>query len=256
VEPKAVSRFNHSPVNVELSAVDKTYGRIRALDGVSLSLAPGQIIAILGSNGAGKTTLLRCLAGLIRPDQGEVTYDGRPFAVGDLELRRRMMFLPDFPPHFSSETVLRSLGLVLRIYGADGPEAPERVLHWLRAFDLLHLAEAPVESLSRGQSYKVALLTLLVIDPELWLLDEPLASGMDPRGLSLFKSEARAAAARGRTILYTTQVLEAAERFADRVCILHQGEVRVFETVANLRHRVGETDDGVLASVLNSLHES
>lgn len=243
-------------MHLDLIAVDKTYGRTRALDGVSLSVTPGQIIAVLGSNGAGKTTLLRCLAGLIRPDNGEVTYDGRPFAVGDLALRRRIVFLPDFPPHFSSETVLRSLGLVLRIYEADGPDAPDRVVHWLRAFDLLHLAEAPVESLSRGQSYKVALIALLVIDPELWLLDEPLASGMDPRGLSLFKAEARAAAARGRTILYTTQVLEAAERFADRVCILHQGEVRVFETVAELRNRVADTGDGILASVLNSLHET
>lgn len=243
-------------MNVELSAVDKIYGKTRALDRVTLSLPPGQIVAILGSNGAGKTTLLRCLAGLIRPDRGEVTYDGEHYSVGNLSLRRRLVFLPDFPPHFSNESVLRSLGLMLRIYEADGETAPEQVVHWLKAFELLHLAEAPVESLSRGQAYKVALIPLLIIDPELWLLDEPLASGMDPHGLSLFKAAARAAAARGRTILYTTQVLEAAERFSDRVCILHQGEVRIFDTLQNLRDRVTDHGDGVLASVLASLHET
>ncbi len=243
-------------MNVELSGVEKIYGRTRALDRVTLSLPPGQIVAILGSNGAGKTTLLRCLAGLIRPDRGEVTYDGERFSTENLTLRRRLFFLPDFPPHFSSETVLRSLGLILRIYESDDDAAPERVVHWLKAFDLLHLAEAPVESLSRGQAYKVALIPLLVIDPELWLLDEPLASGMDPHGLSLFKTEARAAAARGRTILYTTQVLEAAERFSDRVCILHEGEVRIFDTLQNLRDRVTDHGDGVLAAVLATLHET
>lgn len=243
-------------MNVELSSVSKTYGRTRALDKVSVSFTPGQIVAILGSNGAGKTTLLRCLAGLIRPDHGELTYDGQPFSAENLELRRRIVFLPDFPPHFSSETLVRSLGLVLRIYGADGPDAPERVIHWLRAFDLLDHAEAPVESLSRGQSYKVALIALLLIDPELWLLDEPLASGMDPQGISLFRTEVRNAATRGRTILFTTQVLEAAERFADHVCILHHGEVRIFETVQNLRTRVTDTGDGILAAAIANLHET
>ncbi len=243
-------------MNVELSAVEKIYGRTRALDRVTLSLMPGQIVAVLGSNGAGKTTLLRCLAGLIRPDRGEVTYDGEHFSTENLTLRRRLFFLPDFPPHFAGEPVLRNLGLMLRIYEADGDAAPERVIHWLRAFDLLDLAEAPVESLSRGQAYKVALISLLIIDPDLWLLDEPLASGMDPHGLSVFKSEARAAAARGRTILYTTQVLEAAERFSDRVCILHEGEVRIFDTLQSLRDRVTDQGDGILASVIASLHES
>lgn len=243
-------------MNVELTSVSKTYGRTRALDRVSLTFQPGQIVAVLGSNGAGKTTLLRCLAGLIRPDHGELTYDGQPFSAENLELRRRIVFLPDFPPHFSSETLIRSLGLVLRIYGADGPDAPERVLHWLRAFELLDRAEAPIESLSRGQSYKVALIALLIIDPELWLLDEPLASGMDPQGISLFRSEARNAAARGRTILFTTQVLEAAERFADHVCILQQGEVRIFDTVRNLREQVTDNGDGILASLIANLHET
>jgi ABC-type multidrug transport system ATPase subunit len=243
-------------MQVEFHSVDKIYGRTRALDRVSLSIDPGQIVAVLGANGAGKTTLLRMVAGLIRPDRGSVTYDGQPFRVDDLVLRRRLFFLPDFPPHFSGGSVLQSLGLLLRLYEADGPDAPARVVHWLEAFDLLELAEAPVASLSRGQSYKAALIALLVIDPELWLLDEPLASGMDSRGLSLFRAQAREAASRGRTVLFTTQLLDAAERFADRTCILHDGEVRIFESMATLRNRTTDTSDGVLAPLLEPLRDS
>jgi ABC-type multidrug transport system ATPase subunit len=243
-------------MRISLQAVDKIYGQTRALDRASLEIEPGQIVAILGANGAGKTTLLRILAGLVRPDHGSILYDDAPFALSDLALRRKLFFLPDFPPLFSGESILGHIGRILRIYEADGPEAPERVRHWLQAFDLLDLAESPVESLSRGQAYKVALTTLLVIDPELWLLDEPLASGMDPQGLSVFRAEARAAAARGRTLLYTTQILEAAERFSNRVCILDHGSVRIFESVDSLRARVEDTGDGLLAAVIAQLHET
>lgn len=242
-------------MQVTFHSVDKVYGRTRALDGIQLDIDPGQIVAVLGANGAGKTTLLRMAAGLIRPDRGSVTYDGEPFRADDLALRRRLFFLPDFPPHFSGESLLHSLGLLLRLYEADGPDAPKKVAHWLEAFDLLELAEAPVAALSRGQSYKAALIALLVIDPELWLLDEPLASGMDPRGLSILREEAREASRRGRTLLYTTQLLEAAERFADRACILHRGEVRVFESMATLRARATDPADGVLAPLLEPLRD-
>jgi ABC-2 type transport system ATP-binding protein len=244
-------------VLLELTGVRKTYGRTPALAGLTLTLQPGQIVALLGANGAGKSTLLRTLAGVVRPDAGEVTYDGQPFSPDNLPLRRRMLFLPDFPPLFGGATVAQHIGMGLRLYEADGPESPARVVHWLRELDLLSLAEAPVESLSRGQAYKTALTVLLAVDPELWLLDEPLASGMDPRGLQVLRREARAAAQRGSTILYTTQVLEAAERFADRIAVLHQGELRVFETVESLRSSttLNDPDGTVLSNLLQQLHD-
>ncbi|MCX5789345.1 MAG: ATP-binding cassette domain-containing protein, partial [Elusimicrobia bacterium] len=113
----------------------------------------------------------------------------------DLELRRQIFFLPDFPPMLDGVSMLANLGVLLKVYAADGPGAPERLVDWLQKLDLLELAEKPIDTLSRGQIYKSALAALLTIDPELWLLDEPLASGMDPRGLSVLRSEVRAAAA-------------------------------------------------------------
>ena len=220
---------------VELQGVTRRYGRVRALDKVSLRLEPGQRVAVLGLNGAGKTTLLRCLAGVVAPDRGEVLFDGRALRRDDLPLRRRLFFLPDFPLLFWDRSVAANLSIILRLYGKDGGDAPRRALDLLRELDLLPLANTAAGALSRGQMHKTALAALLLADPELWLLDEPLASGMDPLALGLFKRAATEATARGRTVIYTTQLLEAAERFADRIVVLHDGRMRAFATLDELR---------------------
>jgi ABC-2 type transport system ATP-binding protein len=241
-------------VLLELDSVSKRYGSVRALDRVSLTLEPGQLVAVLGANGAGKTTFLRLLAGVAAPDHGTVRFDHEPFRREDLGQRRRFFFLPDFPPLFPDESVLRNLALILRLYEADRAGVETRLVELLRDFDLLTLADAPVATLSRGQTYKVALVALLAVDPELWLLDEPLASGMDPHGLSAFKRHTRDAVARGRTVIYTTQVLDLVERFSDRVCLLHEGEVRAFAPVEELRSEAGGDAD-VLERLFQQLRE-
>lgn len=230
-------------VTVKILEALKKYGGSRALDGVSLTIEPGQIVALLGPNGAGKTTLLRCLAGISGLDAGEIYFDGIPFKRDSLEHRRRFMFLPDFPALLYDQSVLRNLGILLRLYGADGPGVELKIRDLLVEFDLLAAAEVPVHALSRGQIYKAALIGLIAVDPELWLLDEPLASGMDPLGLSAFRRHARAATQRGRTVIYSTQLLDVVERFADRVGVIHQGKLRAFDTFAALRTAAGESDN-------------
>ncbi len=239
---------------VELNSVSKRYGSVRALDRVSLAITPGQLVAVLGANGAGKTTFLRLLAGIAAPDSGTVSFDGEPLQREDLAQRRRFFFLPDFPALFPGESVLRNLSLILRLYEADRPGVEIRLVELLRDFDLLALSDAPVGTLSRGQIYKVALTALLAVDAELWLLDEPLASGMDPHGLSAFKRHTREAVARGRTVIYTTQVLDIVERFSDRVCLLHEGEVRAFAPVSELRPQAGGAGE-VLETLFQQLRE-
>src|SRR5688572_12400890 len=174
-------------MKIELRGVLKTYGSVRALDHVSLQIAPGQIVSLLGLNGAGKTTMIRCLAGIAAPDKGDVYFDEEEFRRDRLELRRRIHILPDFPFHFWEQSVLRNIAIVLRLFEADGVAVEDRVLQLLREFDLLPLALRPVGSLSRGQSYKAGLVALLAADREVWLLDEPFASGMDPHGIDMFK---------------------------------------------------------------------
>ena len=241
-------------MKIELQGVSKSFGKLRALDRVQMEIAPGQIVAVLGQNGAGKSTLLRTLAGFVAPDQGQLLFDDQPFRRDRVDLRRQIIFLPDFPFAFTDMTILRHLGMMLSVYEAAVPGVEERVLEILRDFDLLPLAETPLAFLSRGQMYKSMLAGLLAVDPAVWLLDEPFASGMDPQGFNSFKKHARAAAQRGRTIIYSTQLLDVAERFSDRVCVVHQGEIRAFDSVDNLRSRTGGSGD-VLEAVFQQLRE-
>lgn len=239
-------------MKIEFRSVTKSYGNTRALDRASFEIPPGCLVALLGANGAGKTTLLRCLAGVAGPDSGVVQFDDKPFHRDQLDVRRQIMFLPDTPVAFWEMTVVRHIGMVLRLHEADRPGVEARVLELLREFDLLPSAELPLLALSRGQLYKACLVALASVDPEIWLLDEPFSSGMDPHGFETFKRLAREACSRGRTVVYSTQILEVAERFSDRVCILHKGEVRAFDTLEAVRQGApGE----VLPEIFRQLRE-
>ncbi len=240
-------------MKIELSGVSKRFGKTVALDRVRLEFVPGQIIALLGPNGAGKTTLLRCLSGIAAPDRGEVLYDEQSFRRDRLDLRRRLAFLPDFPIVYEHWDCLRHAGMLLRLYERESAGAEERFLTLLADFDLLPVARKAFAHLSRGQRYKAAFAALATVDPELWLLDEPFASGMDPHGLQAFKQCCHEAAGRGRTIVYSTQILDVAERFSDRVCVIHRGEVRAFDSVRNLESQLQAESGGVLDQIFRQL---
>jgi ABC-type multidrug transport system ATPase subunit len=239
-------------MKIAIDRVSKQYGGFWALDEVSLDIAPGQLVALLGENGAGKSTLLCCMAGLVSPSRGEVRYDSQVFHRGRMDLRRRLMFLPDSPALFARTSLLRHISMCSRLYQIADP-SEERVADILRSLGLLQVSTIAAAGLSRGQLYKAALAALLVVDPELWILDEPLASGMDPAGIAYFKREARAAVERGRTVLYTTQILDIAEKFSDRVCILEQGRVRLFGALQDLQ---GSAENQTLEEVFLRLRES
>ena len=241
-------------MKIRIEALSKLYGGVTALDAVTLEVEPGQIVAVLGMNGAGKTTLLRCLAGISAPSHGRIYCDGEQFLRTRVDLRRRLSFLPDFPPMFHHMTVGRHIAMALRLYDADNDGAEARVVELLRKFDLLTFVETPVGNLSRGQAYKTALTALLALDPDLWLLDEPFASGMDPVGINVFRSHAREAAQHGHTVIYSTQLLDLAERFSDLVVILYRGELRAFGSIAELRQETKGAGN-VLEDVFEKLRD-
>lgn len=242
-------------MKIEISDLSKSYGWPKALEDISLEIESGQIVAILGPNGAGKTTLLRCLAGLVVPDHGEIRYDDQLFGRHRLDLRQRFLFLPDYPSLFSSFDAVRQIGLTLELYGKDPEDVVAMVAELLHEFGLFSAADTLTSNLSRGQTYKASLVSLLAVDPDLWLLDEPMASGMDPHGLMALKRHARAAVKRGRTVVYSTQILDVAESFSDKICILHEGQVHAFGGIDRLRQLV--TDKGnVLEELFQRLRET
>lgn len=232
-------------MRIRLESLTKRFGKVHALENVSLTIEPGNVVALVGPNGAGKTTLLRCLAAIVGPGSGDIYLDDERFTRGNLPLRKRIGFLPDFPIAFGHNTVLRHIGMVLRVYEADSSQVEPRVMELLRGFDLLPLIDTPMAQLSRGQAYKTALAALLAVDPELLLLDEPFASGMDPNGIALLKREAREAARRGHTIIYSTQILDIAEKLSDYICVIDRGEVKHYAPLRELQSAMTGSDGGL-----------
>lgn len=227
-------------MQITLEAVSKSFGPVQALDAVSLAVEPGQIVVLLGPNGAGKTTLMRCLATIAAPDSGEILCDGERLGRARIDLRRRLFFMPDFPYFHAEMTLIRHIGMVLDLYEVEQASRENAVIELMEEFDVLTLAGCRMGTLSRGQCYKGALVALMAVDPELWIFDEPFASGMDPRGLSAFQKRCRDAVKRGHTIIYSTQIIDVVEQFADRVCVLIKGVLSNYPSLAALRSEIAQ----------------
>ena len=237
-------------MKIELRELTKRLGRTTVLDSVSLLLPEGQIIAILGANGAGKTTLLHLLGGLYQPDDGEILFDEEKLERHRLDLRRRLHYLPDIPVMSPRQTPIDYVLLALEAYGLADEDANQTIIELFEAFDLLPLADCPSSSLSRGQRYKATLCALIAIDPDFWILDEPFTSGMDPTGLMAMRQQLEAARDRGKTIVFSTQLIEVAQSLSDLVCILDASQIAAFGPINELET---STDDEKLLQLLEQL---
>lgn len=212
-------------MHVVLRGLTKRFDSDPVLAEVDLELSPGQIVAVIGLNGAGKTTLLRCLAGVIAPSAGSIRWNDRDSIRDDVAVHREMMFLPDMPLLLDTQSVIDNVVVMLRAYGREASVSDADVIAVLKELDLLEHCTSAAGRLSRGQRYKTALAALLLIKPELWLLDEPFASGMDPQGMHSLRQHGRKAVAAGACLVYSTQIIEIAERFCDVLLVIDRGRL-------------------------------
>jgi ABC-type multidrug transport system ATPase subunit len=217
---------------LETQGLGKNYGPAKVLDRVSLAFEAGELVAVLGVNGAGKTTLLGCLAGILGWTRGEVKVDGKRLSREDIEQRRKLAMLPSGGLYFGFADTVRNAAIFSELWRGIDADAPLDLEEWLERLGLLEVAFQPLAELSRGQIYKASLLALHCADPEIWLLDEPFAAGMDARGMEAFRRLARHATGKGRCVIYTTQFPELAARFADRVIVIGHGGVLLDQKTA------------------------
>lgn len=208
-------------MNVQTESLGKQFG----IKNISMHVASGQLVACVGTNGAGKSTLLRCLAALYQPTTGRILFDDQPFDRRKYDLRKRLHYIADTPPGDEHQSVIDHVSEYFAAYDHSSDGAMPRVLELLSDFNLSERVYYPLGRLSRGQRYKLAMVIQIALDRELWLTDEPFASGIDAIGMDRYRTHVREACGRGRTVIYTTQILEIAEAFSDQVCILHNGEL-------------------------------
>jgi ABC-type multidrug transport system ATPase subunit len=241
-------------MRIELDDITKRFGRTTALDAVKLDIEPGSIVVVLGENGAGKSTLLRILGALCVPGSGTVRYDGERFDRERLDQRRRLLFTSDVPVLFHDQTIVRNVATFLHLYGRELAGRESEIAQLMEQCRIAGLSRKIAGTLSRGQFWKVALACVAAVRPELWLVDEPFASGMDAMGLGTFRRLARSLADQEGTVIYTTQMVELAAEFSDRVCVLREGRVVLWERSDVVRQMLKDNADGAEA-VLRGLRK-
>jgi ABC-type multidrug transport system ATPase subunit len=231
-------------MHVDLHELDKGFGRAVALSGFNLDVPPATIVSLLGENGAGKSTLLRIMAGISVPDKGMVRYDSRRFTREDMSLRKRLHFTPDMPLMFPDQTVARNIATFAAVYGKTTDGREEHLTRWLAETGAAPLMKRTMAALSRGQAWKVELACVAAIEPELWLVDEPFASGMDAIGMGAFRRLARELTGQGGTVFYTTQMVEMAAEFSDHVCVIRRGQNVMWKPSSEVREFLSKHPDG------------
>ena len=208
---------------IEAEDVHKHYGSRAALDGVSFSIAAGEVVGFLGLNGAGKTTMLKILCGLLLPTAGRVVVDGIDAVEDPLALRRRIGFLPDRPPLYGELSVRAMLSYAGRLNGVDGKRIAARVDEVLTLADLQHVADDLVETLSHGYRQRVGVAQSIVHEPKLVVLDEPI-SGLDPAQIVAMRGLIRGLKEK-HTVLLSSHILNEITHTADRILVLHGGKI-------------------------------
>lgn len=238
-----------SPLSV--SHISKSFAGKQAVDDVSFTVNPGEIIGFLGPNGAGKTTTLRMALGLVKPDSGSVELFG---AAPSAHIFGRIGFLPEERGLYKKQTAREAIAHLARLNGMAKRDAFTRADAMLERYGLGEARKKKNKDMSKGMAQKVQLLAAIAHDPEFYILDEPF-SGLDPVNQQVLESIVREIASKGRTIIFSTHVMEHAERLCDRI-ILMSGGRKVFDgsTEAALgkapRRLVLNSDhDGLLSTV-------
>lgn len=213
----------NSPLSIH--NVTKRFGGKMAVDDVSFTVNPGEIIGFLGPNGAGKTTTLRMALGLIKPDEGEIKlFGGEP---GDESAFGRIGFLPEERGLYKKQTARESIAHMARLNGVKAKEAFKLADDMLDKYGLSEAKRKKNKDMSKGMAQKVQLLSAIAHDPEFYILDEPF-SGLDPVNQQVLESMVREIAERDSTVVFSTHVMEHAERLCDRI-ILMAGGRKVFD---------------------------
>ena len=226
-----------------------------AVDGLDLTVEPGELYALLGPNGAGKTTTLRIVAGLLRPDRGTVNVFGIDSLEHPIASKKIVAWLPDDPMLYDKLTPLEYLAFIAGLWGIAAEPAQRRACELLEQLDLWQHRSDRCETFSRGMKQKAALAGALIHDPRLLILDEPL-TGLDAGSARKVKDILTARVSAGATVILTTHILEVAERLADRIGIIRRGRLLAEGTMGELAALAGgsaetgpETGAGTLEQV-------
>ena len=202
----------------------KTYGEKRAVDDLSLHIAPGEIYGFIGQNGAGKTTTLKAAVGILQFDAGEITIGGHSIQTEPLACKQLLAYIPDNPDLYDFMSGIQYLNFIADVFGIPAAERWARIEPYADAFELTGDLGQPISAYSHGMKQKLAIIAAWIHDPKLIIMDEPFV-GLDPKAAHLLKGMMRELCDVGGAIFFSTHVLEVAEKLCDKVAIIKGGQL-------------------------------
>lgn len=209
---------------LKIEHLTKTYGEKRAVDDLSLHIRPGEIYGFIGHNGAGKTTTIKAACGILQYDSGEISLDGVSMKENPIRAKASLAYIPDNPDLYDFMTGIQFLNFVADVFGVTEHDRKERIRKYGDTFELTADLAQPVASYSHGMKQKLALISALIHEPKLIIMDEPFV-GLDPKASYLLKEMMREICDKGGAIFFSTHVLEVAEKLCDKVAIIKSGKL-------------------------------
>jgi ABC-2 type transport system ATP-binding protein len=219
---------------IEIENLTMHYGALKALDGLSLKIQPGELFAFLGPNGAGKTTALKLLTGLMKPMQGSVKLCGIDMQVEPLKAKALLGYVPDVAVFYEKLTAPEFMHFISELFEMNPAHAAERTEALFTQFGLHEHCSQRIENLSHGTRQRLGIASALLHEPKVFVIDEPMV-GLDPIHARIVKAELKRQSRAGATVLMSTHLLNIAEEVADRIGILHHGKLLFVGTLAELR---------------------
>ncbi len=209
---------------LKIEHLTKAYGNKKAVDDLSLHIAPGEVYGFIGHNGAGKTTTIKSVAGILPFDSGRILVDGVDIAKDPIACKQRMAYIPDDPQLYAFMRGTEYLNFVGDIYGVGAAQRQERIAIYAQAFDMTEDLGQAIGAYSHGMKQKLALMAAWLHQPRLILMDEPFV-GLDPKAAHTLKGMMRTLCDQGGAIFFSTHVLEVAEKLCDKVAIIKDGRL-------------------------------
>ena len=211
---------------LKIENLTKTYGQKKAVDNLSLGIENGHIYGFIGHNGAGKTTTLKSIAGIMEFDQGNIYIDNKSIKEEPLACKKVMAYIPDNPDLYEYLTGIKYLNFIADVYGVSQAERTDRIKKYGDMFELTDSLGEPISAYSHGMKQKLAVISALIHEPKLIIMDEPFV-GLDPKASHLLKGLMRDLCDRGGAIFFSTHVLEVAEKLCDKIAIIKAGKLVV-----------------------------
>ena len=209
---------------LRIEHLTKVYGDKKAVDDLTLHIAPGEIYGFIGHNGAGKTTTIKSCCGILQFDRGEIAVDGVSLKRDPIECKRRLAYIPDNPDLYEFLSGIRYLNFIADVYGVSASDRAARIRRYGDLLELTDDLAQPVSAYSHGMKQKLAIIAAWLHDPRLIIMDEPFV-GLDPKASHTLKVMMREHCDRGGAIFFSTHVLEVAEKLCDRVAIIKSGRL-------------------------------